>query len=91
MKHWDEITDPSLQLWYNDWIHIPAGGAESYENQCQRVADFLDELRNSGYSNACIFTHRGVIACAMVYAGICSAEDSFRQEVDYGSRTQIEL
>lgn len=91
MKHWDEITDASLQLWYNDWIHIPAGGAESYENQCQRVADFLDELRNSGHSNACIFTHRGVIACAMVYAGFCSAEDSFRHEVNYGSCTRIEL
>lgn len=91
MKKWDDITDPSIELWYNDWVHLPAGGAESYENQCQRVAEFLDELRHSGHSTACIFTHRGVIASAMVYAGICSVEDSFRHEVDYGSKNTLEL
>lgn len=91
MKNWDDITDPSLQAWFDDWIHLPAGGAESYEHQCRRVAAFLDELRHSGHSNACIFTHRGVIACALVYAGLCSVEDSFCQEVDYGSINTIEI
>lgn len=91
MQNWDTLSDPSLQDWYKDWIHLPAGGAESYADQCHRVAEFLDELRQSGHPNACIFTHRGVIACAMVYAGICSVEDSFSFEVDYGSKNVIEL
>lgn len=58
MKKWDDLTDPRLELWYKDWIHLPAGGGESYENQCRRVAQFLDELRHSGHTDACIFTHR---------------------------------
>lgn len=91
MQKWDEITDPQLELWYNDWIHLPAGGAESYEEQCRRVASFLDELRSSSHRNACLFTHRGVIACAMVYAGICSVEDSFTVDVPYGSKNVIEF
>ena len=45
MKKWDDLTDPRLELWYKDWIHLPAGGGESYENQCRRVAQFLDGLR----------------------------------------------
>ncbi len=89
MKKWDEITDPLLEAWYNDWIHLPAGGAESYEDQCRRVAEFLDELRHRDYSKVCVFTHRGVIACAMIYAGLCAMEDSFSQEIDYGSKTEI--
>ena len=32
MKKWDDLTDPRLELWYKDWIHLPAGGGESYEN-----------------------------------------------------------
>ena len=91
MKKWDDLTDPRLELWYKDWIHLPAGGGESYENQCRRVAQFLDELRHSGHTDACIFTHRGVIACAMVYAGICPVEESFSIEVDYGSKNVLEL
>ena len=91
MKKWDDLTDPRLELWYKDWIHLPAGGGESYENQCRRVAQFLDELRHSGHTDACIFTHRGVIACAMVYAGICPVEESFSIEVDYGSKNVLEF
>lgn len=91
MKKWDEIADPTLPLWYNDWIHLSAGGAESYDTQCKRVAHFLDELRHSDYKHPLLFTHRGVIACAMVYAGLCSVEDSFRFEVDYGSKNIIDL
>ena len=35
--------------------------------------------------------HRGVIACAMVYAGICPIEESFSIEVDYGSKNVLEF
>lgn len=91
LQKWDEITDPQLQLWYNDWIHLPAGEAESYQEQCLRVANFLDEIRQKNYQHICIFTHRGVIACAMVYCGLCTVEDSFDTDVPYGSQTNIEL
>ena len=46
---------------------------------------------SSGHTDACIFTHRGVIACAMVYAGICPIEESFSIEVDYGSKNVLEF
>lgn len=91
MQKWDEITDPSLQLWYQDWIHLPAGGAESYQDQCHRVAQFLDDLRQHPYRHVCLFTHRGVIASALVYAHLCPIENSFSYEVDYGSKNTIEI
>lgn len=91
MQKWDEIKDPLLDQWYNNWIEFPAGAAESYQNQCLRVGEFLSELKQSPYQHACIFTHRGVIASAMVYAGLCSVEDSFSVEVPYGSKNSIIL
>lgn len=91
MQRWEDITDPALQRWYDDWIRQPAGNAESYSDQLRRVAAFLDELRRSPHASACLFTHRGVIACALVYAGICSVEDSFNEDIPYGSRTDIQL
>ena len=91
MQRWDAISDPALQCWYDDWIHQPAGHAESYTDQLCRVASFLDELRRSRLASACLFTHRGVIACALVHAGLCSVEDSFSEDIPYGSRTDIEF
>ncbi len=91
MQRWDAITDSRLTLWYNDWIHNPAGGAESYLNQYQRVSDFLNEIRNTAQQECCVFTHRGVIACALVYAKQCPIEKSFDEDIPYGSKTVIQL
>lgn len=91
MQKWEDITDPSLQLWYKDWIHLPAGGAESYTSQCLRVAHFLDSLHTLSHQEIGIFTHRGVIASAMVYAQQCTIEDSFSFDIPYGSTTIITL
>lgn len=91
MKKWEEISDSSLNGWYHDWINQPAGGAESYKDQCKRIADFLDEIKNQDIRHACIFTHRGVIASALVYAGIWTMEDSFSVDVPYGSRTDLDI
>lgn len=91
MQKWDDINDPLLGQWYADWVHFPAGGAESYDNQCRRVACFLDELRQQAWQQTCIFTHRGVIASAMVYAGQCSAGDSFSFDIPYGSSSIITI
>ncbi len=91
MQRWDAITDPHLNLWYKDWIHQPAGGAESYIEQYQRVSKFLDEIRNTPQQQCCIFTHRGVIACALVYSHHCTIEKSFDEAIPYGSKTVIHL
>ena len=85
LKRWDEISDPTLEEWYNDWIHIPAGRGENFLQQYQRVSSFLDDIIKSG-KDCCIFTHRGVIACAMIYAGKCEMKDAFAEDIPYGSK-----
>lgn len=60
-------------------------------DQYQRVSNFLDEIRTLPQQQCCIFTHRGVIACALVYAKRCTIEKSFDEDIPYGSKTIIEL
>ncbi len=45
MQRFDEITDANLQKWYADYRNVRATNGESFQDQYQRVADFLNELR----------------------------------------------
>ena len=76
------------------------GVAPSFETEASRVKENISNEQfdivyssplSRGHTDACIFTHRGVIACAMVYAGICPIEESFSIEVDYGSKNVLEF
>ena len=46
LQRFDEITDPRLQLWYDDYLHVAPTGGESFTEQAARVADFIEELHN---------------------------------------------
>ena len=91
MQRYDEITDPYIQDWYNDYLHLPTPNGESFEMQLRRVSEFLDELRKQPYENVAIFAHGGVLICAQVYAGIVSFDEAFSALLPYGGITQIQL
>ncbi len=85
MQKWDEIQDPLLSKWYEDWLHLSATEGESFLDLHRRVTDFLNEIRQKNWQKVCIFTHGGVIACAKVYAGLSSLANAFSEPASYGS------
>lgn len=91
MKKFDEITDPQLQKWYDDYLHEPTKGGESFGDLYRRVAHFLEELRRKNYRRVAVFAHGGVLICARVYAGQLSPEDGFSHLTPYGGIEKIEL
>lgn len=91
MQRFDEIRDPRLQEWYDDWLHVRATGGESFKDQYQRVAAFLDELKNRPYAHVGIFTHGGVLLQAQIYAGILRPEEAFEQLTPYGGSVTVEI
>ena len=93
MQRYDEITDPYIQDWYNDYLHLPTPNGESFEMQLQRVSKFLDELRQQSYENVAIFAHGGVLICAQVYAGTVSFDEAFSifSLTPYGGIVQIDI
>ena len=84
MQRYEEIEDPQLQAWYADWKQVSATGGESFVQQCERVAQFLSELKEKPYSKVAIFSHGGVLTCAKMYAEELSAEEAFASPTPYG-------
>lgn len=98
LQRFDEITDPRLQLWYDDYLHVAPTGGESFTEQAARVADFIEELRDelaqNEDSSACevlVFTHGGVLLSAGLWAGWYPLEEAFSHQSPYGAICTLEL
>ncbi|NDV82010.1 alpha-ribazole phosphatase [Bacteroides sp. 51] len=91
MQRFDEITDPRMQQWFNDYLNVPATGGESFMMQFQRISSFLDELKEQGHEHVAIFAHGGVLICAQIYAGILKLEGAFNSIPPYGEVIEIEI
>lgn len=84
MRLFDEIKDDNLQRWYDDYINCAPTNGENYMMLYNRVASFLDELKDKPYKRVAIFAHGGVLMCGGVYAGLFTIEDSIKHLVPYG-------
>lgn len=91
MMQWDNIQDENIDKWYENWIHQPVTGGESFKMQYDRVASLLDEIRQNDYRNVVLFTHAGVINCARVYIGETTLEDAFKWIPAYGEVVCLEI
>lgn len=98
LQRFDEITDPHLQLWYDDYLHVAPTGGESFTEQAARVADFIEELRDELAQNedssayeVLVFTHGGVLLSAGLWAGWYPLEEAFSHQSPYGAICTLEL
>lgn len=90
MERYDDIDDPYLQQWYDDYLHLPTRDGESFTDQLARVSAFLDDLRQQPYRQVAVFAHAGVLVAATIYAGIYTLEEAWQHVPDYGSLQLIE-
>lgn len=90
MQRFEEITDPRIQEWYDDYLRVRTTGGESFMDVLVRVSDFFDHLdRTSG--PALVFAHGGVLVAAQVYAGKVKLEDAMKALPPYGGMVEIDL
>jgi len=61
LQRWDAIPRTAFDVWMADFAHHRFGGAESTQQIIERVADALDDLRESQTNEAVWVTHAGVI------------------------------
>lgn len=88
LKAWDDIQDPRLPQWYDDYIYTAPTRGESFAEQCQRVASFLDEVWGQvalSRGDTIVFSHGGVLRAAMVWAGHYALERAFDYDCPYGT------
>lgn len=89
MCHYDDIHDPYIEEWYQNFMQLPTPNGESFPMQCQRVAAFLDELREKDYQRVAVFSHGGVLVAAGIYGRLFTPEDAWDHLVEYGGIERI--
>lgn len=91
-QKWDEIDDPNLALWYENWIDTPTTNGESFKMQYNRFCDFISSLKSENDHQTIIaFTHSGILHCAKIYQGIDTFETTFNHKFNYGEVLVITL
>lgn len=91
MQRFDEITDPRLQDWYNDWLNVACTNGECFKDQQARVYSFLNDLKKHSYERVVVFTHGGVLVNASIYANLIDEKKAFFSLPKYGSVLVIEI
>ncbi len=91
MKRWEEITDPRLQEWFDDYLNVKATGGESFADQQDRVADFIADLCRKDYQEVAIFTHGGTILQFLIVLGYVSTDNMFEHQPPYGGILKIDV
>lgn len=91
MQLYDKIQDPNLQQWYDDYMHLPTPGGESFPQLYARVAAFLDQLKAAPYSRVAAFAHGGVLIAAGLYAGLYHQGNAWDHLTPFGGILPIEL
>lgn len=91
MQRYDDITDPRIREWYDDYLHVPATGGESFMELYRRVSEFMDELKRKPYEKVLVFAHGGVLICAQSYAGVVPVERGFDFLSPYGGMVEITI
>ena len=91
MVPFSQNTDPRLQEWYDDYLHVAATDGESFDDFYLRVNAFFDELLQAPYRRVLIFAHGGVLMCAQIKAGIYTMEEAFQGLEGYGAVISVEI
>lgn len=91
MKPFDEIDDPGIRTWYDDWFHTPPTDGESMEQQVKRVRNFLLRKSAEGKQDILIFTHAGVILSILLIAGKAQLPTLFDHRPPYGGILRLIL
>lgn len=91
MKRWDEINDPRLQEWFDDYMHVRATGGESFADQRGRVESFIADLRREDYSEVAVFAHGGTILQFLLILGIAKPENAFDHQPPYGGVLTVDI
>ena len=91
MKRYDEIDDPYLSRWFDDYLHLPAPNGESLEMQYSRISAFIDDILKKDENEIVVFSHGGSIVCAMIYACMATFENGFSKQPSYGEIVETEF
>ncbi len=90
-RFWQDLTDPQVRAWMDDFVNVQPPGGESLETLYSRVSNFLEELRLKPHARVAIVTHAGVLRCIWAHLVGVPLANIFKIRVDYGQVDQFML
>ena len=92
MKAFDEINDPVLAEWFEDYINVRPPGGESVMMQQHRFLNFIDDLKkDTSLDTVALFTHGGILINALVALTGKSFTEVYSSIPPYGSILEFTL
>ena len=91
MSRWDDIDQPALNHWMQDFVNVSAPNGENLVQMYARVAEFMNQLRSRDHQSSLIVTHAGVIRCIWAYLLNIPLNNIFKLEVGYGDAFRFHL
>lgn len=88
MGKWHELD---MTIWDSDWVNVPTPNGEAFVQLYDRLASFLDDLKDTDYESVAVFTHGGIIGAAKSYFGQQDLRYAFDSVVSYGEVVEFEL
>lgn len=91
MQAYDEIEDPQLKAWYEDYVdEVPTEG-ESFRQVVERVGHFIEEVRAAGHDRVLVFAHGGIQMAVGAHLGLYTLREAPKHFQGYGSILKYEL
>jgi len=90
MKKWNEIDQIPLNDWMIDFVNFKIPAGESFMELSYRVAEFMDELKETSSKNIAVVTHGGIIRAVIAGVFEIPLKNAFKISIDYSSITHIQ-
>lgn len=90
MKRFDEITDPTLMEWYDDYIDVCPTGGESSAMQRDRFIDFVASIDDGSHRTVVLFTHGGILIHAIACSRGIPYCEMFGNVPPFGAIVEVE-
>jgi len=87
MMEWDDITDPYLMKWMENYVGLPCPNGESFKDMVSRVEQFVQEQLVAATGEICVITHAGVVRCLHHIINEVPLKEVFNIQVRSGSIT----
>ena len=83
-KNWNDINQTELNTWMENYITISPPNGESLTELLNRFSNFITEIKVNNYNKVLIFTHAGIIRCAMNLFNQTPLDKVMMEKADYG-------
>lgn len=88
---WDAIDPEPLQAWMDNFVQQATPNGESMQQLYERVAIFLEQLRQSTAKRVLVVAHAGSVRCCWAHLLHIPLRHAFKVTVPYGECLEFHL